>query len=78
MPARPKDEQPSLEIDEPPPSFDTSREPEDQGLTLDLDASPSLELDLDSVTPAPSSRPEAPASHLMAAVEIAAQESGNG
>lgn len=65
---------PSLEIEEPAPTFDMS-EPSGSDFSLDLDASPPLELELDM--PAPSPRAPAPAptpTHLMPATEIAAAE----
>jgi tetratricopeptide (TPR) repeat protein len=63
----------TLEIDEPVPSFDM---PEDDGLSLDLDASPAIDLDFSLDMPAtPTPAPAAPAmSNLKPAVEIAAEE----
>ena len=68
---------PSLEIDEPVPSFDTTEEPTD--FSLDLDASAPIELDLSLDTaPAAPARPSAPPppQHLMSAVDQAAADVG--
>ncbi|HKR67048.1 MAG TPA: tetratricopeptide repeat protein [Thermoanaerobaculia bacterium] len=82
MPVRPKSgpqpavELPTMEIEEPAPSFDIVEETP----TFDLDASEAIELDLDSIpsmsTPTPA--PPPPPSHLMPAVEIAAADLAEG
>jgi len=67
---------PSLEIDEPAPSFDVGglAEPE---LSFDFDASPAIDLDFSLDTPAPPSAPEPPSApppslrRLQPAVELA-------
>jgi pilus assembly protein FimV len=81
-PARPKPlEFPALEIEEPPPSFDLPQEEPD--LTLDLDASEPLELDLtlDVEPPPPPPIAPPPPARLQPAVELAhaelAEEAGD-
>src|SRR6185436_1477407 len=74
MPARgrtPVPEIPSLEIEEPAPTFDFSNEP-----VLELDASPALEIDFELDTPpAPAAAPPPPPpQHLMMEAEIAPPE----
>jgi tetratricopeptide (TPR) repeat protein len=71
---------PSMEIDEPAPSFDLGglSEPE---LSLDLDDAPGIELDFDLDTPPPApapapAPPPPPLQQLMPAVELAAQDLG--
>ncbi|HYC93021.1 MAG TPA: tetratricopeptide repeat protein [Thermoanaerobaculia bacterium] len=70
---------PSMEIDEPAPSFDLGglAEPE---LSLDLDDAPGIELDFELDTPpapAPApAPPPPPLQHLVPAVELAAQDLG--
>lgn len=72
LPARPRTSVP-LEIDEPVPSFDTSS---DDGLSLDLDDSPGMDLDFSVDIPAFAPAPPAPVS-LKPAVEIAAEEAND-
>jgi pilus assembly protein FimV len=63
---------PPMEIEEPAPSFDYSEEP---SLSLDLDASEPLELDM-PVEPAQPAPPP-PAARLIPAVELAAADLAN-
>jgi pilus assembly protein FimV len=76
--AQPRRSVPSLEIEEPAPSFDLSAD-SDSSFSLDLDASPSFDLDLsmDTPAPAPTPAPPAPPSHLVSAVEQAAADLGD-
>jgi tetratricopeptide (TPR) repeat protein len=72
---------PPMEIEEPAPSFDIAEEVDDS-MSIDLDASPRLELDFSLDAPAVSQRtpppsltqsaPPPPMQHLKPAVEIAA------
>ena len=59
---------PSLEIEEPAPSFEET----EQSFDLDLDSSPALELDLSAMPPEPP--PPATPTRLAPAVEIAAAD----
>src|SRR5205085_4964009 len=65
-----------LEIDEPAPSFEVSEEM-DSSISLGLDDSPALELDLSSMAePAPVTPPP-PMQRLVPAVELAAADIGD-
>jgi tetratricopeptide (TPR) repeat protein len=70
---------PTLEIEEPAPTFDMSADSD--SFSLDLDAGPSFDLDLSMDTPAsaPSPAPVAPPppTHLVSAVEQAAADLGD-
>lgn len=78
---------PPMEIEEPAPSFDIAEEV-DEGLQLELDASPALELDFSLETPTatppprptppPVAPPPPPVQRLKPAVEMAADEGGGG
>ena len=79
-PPMPALKMPSMEIDEPAPTFDIGglSEPE---LSLDLDDAPGIELDfeLDSPPPAPAAAPAPPPppmQQLVPAVELAGQDLG--
>jgi tetratricopeptide (TPR) repeat protein len=61
---------PSLEIEEPSPSFEEAEESFD----LDLDSSPALELDLSAMPPEPPPPPPPTPTRLAPAVEIAAAD----
>jgi tetratricopeptide (TPR) repeat protein len=72
MPVRPRTQAvdlPTMEIDEPGPSFDIVEET--SSFALDLDASEPLELDIDSLPSIPASSPP---THLMSAVDMAAAD----
>ncbi|HEX7154688.1 MAG TPA: tetratricopeptide repeat protein [Thermoanaerobaculia bacterium] len=75
MPAMPPVKLPPMEIEEPPPTFDFSED--DGGLTLDLDASPAIDLDFSTDTPAHGTTPPPP-THLVPAVEMAAADLASG
>ncbi|HYH06637.1 MAG TPA: tetratricopeptide repeat protein [Thermoanaerobaculia bacterium] len=70
---------PSLEIEEPAPTFDLSADSSESSFSFDLDASPSFDLDLSVDTPAPAPARVAPPppSHLVSAVEQAADDLGD-
>jgi pilus assembly protein FimV len=79
--ARPAEQLPPMEIEEPTPSFDSGEESDDR-ITLDLDASPGMDLDFALDTqPSPVSpvAPPPPMQRLKPAVEAAgdAGESGD-
>ena len=69
---------PSMEIDEPAPSFDIGSLGGEPEITLDLDDAPGIELELELDEPAPAPAPVAPPppppQRLQSAVELAAAD----